>query len=101
MALYPRLMGLEQPKIAVHQFFGVMQEIALGFMTGPQGVAAFALSPAEATEASTLQAVIAAEPTATDKKLKAVEFERVGMVAEQLIPPYDTVAALKARYGVP
>ena len=53
MALYDRLMGLEPPKLPVHQFMGVMQEIALGNMTGTQGVTAFGLSAAEATEAST------------------------------------------------
>lgn len=100
MGLYERLMGFEDPKIAVHQFMGVMQEISLGFMTGAQGVAAFNLSPSEATEASTLQATIAAEPTANEKKLKAVEDERVLMVAEQHIVPYDTVAAVKTRLGV-
>ena len=100
MGLYERLMWFEEPRISSHQLFGCMQEIALGNMTGPQGVTNLVLSPAEATEASTLQAVIAAQPTADARKLKAIEFERVGMVAEQRLAPYMTVAAVKARFGV-
>lgn len=100
MGLYERLMGLETPKLSVHEFMGVMQEIALGNMTGAQGVTAFGLSASESTEASTLQSVIAAQPTATDKKLKAMEFERVLMVAEQRIVPFNTPALVKTRFGV-
>lgn len=100
MGLYERLMGLQEPRISSHQLFGVMQEISLGNMTGAQGITALNLSAAEGVEASTLQSVIAAEPTATEKKLKAVEFERVGMLAEQRLAPYTTVSAVKTRYGV-
>ena len=100
MGLYERLMGFEQPKLPVHQFMGAMQEISLGNMTGAQGVTAFGLSPAEATEASTLQATIAAEPTAVEKKVKAMEVERVLFLAEQRLVPFDTPAAVKTRLGV-
>jgi hypothetical protein len=103
MALYDRLMGLDPDpakKIGVHQFMGVMQEIALGNMTGAQGVSTFGLSASEATEATTLQSVIASELTAENKKLKAIEFERVLMLAEVRMVPFNTVALVKTRLGV-
>lgn len=100
MGLYERLMGFEEPKLPVHQFMGAMQEIAMGNMTGAQGVAAFGLSAAEATEAQTLQGVVSAPATADGKKLRAVEYERVLMLAEQRIAPFNTVALVKTRLGV-
>lgn len=103
MSLYTRLMGIDPPKIPVHQFFAAMQEFALGNMTAQQATAAFGLSGGEATEANTLLNVILAESGANgaaQRRLKAVEFERVLMLAEQAIAPFHEEAAVKARLGV-
>lgn len=97
MPLYERIMRLEDPKLPVHQFFGAMQEYALGNMTGAQAIAAFSLSPTEQTEAQTLLARIQADP---NPRLRAQEFHLVLCLAEQRIPPYNTTAAVRTRLGV-
>jgi hypothetical protein len=38
--------------------------------------------------------------TAENKKLKAIEFERVLMLAEVRMVPFNTVALVKTRLGV-
>lgn len=101
--LYERLLGLQEPKIPIHTFFSVMQEFALGNMTGAQASAAFNLDASEQAEATTLLNKILTEAAtngAIARRVKALEYENVLIVAESLIPPYNTVAAVKTRLGV-
>jgi hypothetical protein len=96
MALYERFMGLEFPRIPVHQFRGVAAEWKRGEITSAQARTALGLSVAEAVEAQTLvdRVDAAVDPLTTQ------EIEDVLFLAEQRIAPYDTVAAVKARFGV-
>lgn len=106
MAIYDRMMGLAESKIPVHQFMGAVQEVVLGNMSVVQAATAFELSAAEQTEAGALRDRILQEPAGSGatagvpRRLKAMEFERVLMMAEVGIAPFNTVAAVKARLGV-
>lgn len=100
MALYDRLIGLALPRISIHAFFSVMQEFALGNMTGAQAITAFNLDAGEQAEALTLKNVILAEPDSITKRLKALEFEQVLIIAQSQIAPYLTSADVKTRLGV-
>jgi hypothetical protein len=98
--LAARLMGTEQPKIAVHAFFGALQEYALGNMSGAQFVAAFSLDAGEQTDATTLLNRILAESSANGglaRRMKAMELERVAVLAENLIAPFNTTQLFSAR----
>lgn len=103
MGLYERIMGTELPRVPVHQFMAAMQEYVLGQMTGAQATAAFNLSPGEQTQALALRDRLLAESSASSnlqRRLKALEFENVLILASTRIPPYDTVAAVTTRLGV-
>jgi hypothetical protein len=54
MGLYERLLGLEQPRLSVHLFSGLIGEWERGFMTGAEVSQQLGLSPAEEAEAITL-----------------------------------------------
>lgn len=49
MAILPRLLGTEEPKITVHQFMAALAEYKRGAVTGQQIVTAFSLTSSEAT----------------------------------------------------
>lgn len=104
MGIYERIAGSEQPKIPVHPFMAAMQEYMLGNLSGAQATAAFTLSPAEQTEALALRDRLLTEASANAnlaRRLKALEFENVLILLETGIPPFNTVAAVKTRLGVP
>lgn len=103
MALYDRMMRFQEPKIPVHQFFSAMQEYALGNITGAQIISIFNLDAGEQTEALALYNRIMTESAQNGsiaRRVKALEFENVLILAENLIEPYTTVAAVKTRLGV-
>ena len=101
MALYPRLLGLAHPKIAIHTFFAAMEEFALNQITGAQAVAFFTLNPTEQTEAVALKDLILnAGPTIVEKQSKAAECENVLIMGEARFPGYSTEAEIKTRLGV-
>lgn len=54
MSLYTRLIGLESPKIPVHQFMAALGEIERGKLTEGNVSAAFGLSAGEQTELASL-----------------------------------------------
>lgn len=58
MALIERLMGLETPKMHVHQFMAALGEIERSKMTAQQAVNGFSLNTEEQTEATSLIAKI-------------------------------------------
>src|SRR5688572_27229845 len=109
MALYERLGGIgSNPetvrKIPVHAFMSAMQEYMLGQMTGAQATAAFDLDAGEQAEALALRDRLLTEASTNSnlaRRLKALELENVLILFENAIPPYTTVAAVKARLGVP
>jgi hypothetical protein len=94
MPLYERLMGLDDPKLPVHQFMAMVGERVRNQVTTQQVVDAFALSPDEVTDATTLTQRV------TSAALNKDEVHDVLLLAERLTPPYDTVAAVKTRLGV-
>ena len=50
MAILPRLLGTEEPRLPIHQFMAALAEYKRGAITGPQIVSGFGLSPTEATQ---------------------------------------------------
>jgi hypothetical protein len=94
MPLYDRLMGLAQPKLPVHQFMAMVAERVRNDVTTQQVTDAFALAPDEVTDATTLTQRV------TQALLTKDEVHDVLLLAEAAIPPYTTVAAVKARLGV-
>lgn len=111
MALWERLTGIGLTEanrntfISPHFFFSVMQEFALGQMTGPQATAAFdpALTAGEQTEALAVRDKILESDSANDnalRKLKALEMENVLHIAYRQKAPYTTIAAVKSRLGI-
>lgn len=94
MALIERLMGLEQPRIPVHQFYSMLAERKRGRVTNAQVIAAFALGAADQTELLALWALVNANT------VPAADVDDVLLLAEQRIAPYDTAAAVRARLGL-
>lgn len=93
MSLYTRLIGLDEPKLSVHDFHALAHEVKRGRITGTAAATAFGLSPAEVVEA---QAVLA---QVVSGALTAEEVHQILILAESGLF-YGTEAALKARLGV-
>lgn len=103
MSIYARMMGIEKPKISPHAFMSAMQEYMLGNMTGAEVTAAFSLSPEEQAQALALRDRLLQEASQNSnlaRRLKALEFENVLILAEVRIAPYNTEAAIVTRLGV-
>lgn len=116
MALYPRLMGIEEPRIPVHAFQAVAAEWARGNITGAQANAAIAkaserfpgdpdapLDAGEVTEAQTLVNTVPTGSTADAKAsraLRLLEIDQIMLMVSAQLAPYDTEAAIKTRLGV-
>lgn len=94
MGLYERLVGTEEPKIAVHNFYAMVTEQRRGKVTSTQTHNAFGLSAGEQTELASLISRLAAN------KITGPEVHEVLVLAESGIAPYSTVAAVKTRFGV-
>lgn len=109
MALIERLMGLEEPKIPIHQFQSLCAEWARGNITGAQAQAAITaltgtpLDGAAQTEAAALVATVPTGVTTDNKADRALRLQiidQVLLIADSRIPPYDTAAAVRARLGI-
>jgi hypothetical protein len=96
MGLYERLLRIEEPRISVHQLRAVAAEWKRARLTNAQARTILSLTAAEATELQTLVNRIGT----TGSSLTAQEIEDVLFLAERRIAPYDTVAAVKTRFGV-
>jgi hypothetical protein len=96
MGFYERVLRLEEPSLAVHLIRGVSAEWKRGQLTNAQARTILSLSVAEALELQTLVNRI----DAAENPLTAQEIEDVLFLAERRFAPYDTVAALKTRFGV-
>jgi hypothetical protein len=109
VALIERLMGLEEPKIPVHQFQATIAEWARGSITGAQAQVILSarggqvLSSAEVAEA---QALVATVPTGGQaaqvaaRAMRLIEIDQVFLLAEYGVTPYNTAAAVRARLGI-
>src|SRR3972149_10089051 len=98
MALYERIMGLEEPKISPHVFLPVLAEFHRGRITQSQAESILGLSASEKIEAQTLLATFSG--TIQAKLVRAIEVEDVLILAEKLVDPYDTPTKIKLRLGV-
>lgn len=104
MALVERLMGLETPKIKVHQFFAAQNEVANGNRTVAQVKSFLQMDAAASAE---YDALIALAPTGntTANQLARLRYindmHAVFLLAEERnIPNYSTPAEVRARLGI-
>ena len=96
MSLIDRLVGIEEPRIAVHYFYAAMTEVAAGEFTRAQLVNHFGLDAAEDTELGVIIGYYQATPA--DRKQEFLEFiHRIFMLAEAGAPGYTTGADLNSR----
>lgn len=94
MGLWERLLNVEQPRLPSHQFSSAMAEVARGQLTKNQVVNGLNLSAGEATELNALASRF------TGGFLTRQEFEDVVLLAQYGVPSYQSVAAIKSRFGV-
>lgn len=103
MALVERLMGLEEPKIAVHAFFASANEIIAGALTTAQVKAFLAMDTPAANE---FDALVATAPTGTaainlaQKALFISRVHSVFVLAEAAVTGYNTPAAVRTKLGI-
>lgn len=103
MALVERLMGLENPKIPVHDFFAANQEIVNGNLTAAAIKTYLNMDAAAQAE---YDALIAKYPTGTtavayfNKSTFISRIHSVFILAEQRYPGYDTPALVRAKLGL-
>jgi hypothetical protein len=103
MALVERLMGLEEPKIPVHDFFAAAQEIITGRLTAAQVKTALALDAAASTEFDTIAATAPAGSTATalaNKALWVHSIHSVFILSRGGYAGYDTPSAVRSKLGI-
>jgi len=99
MALYERIMGLEQPKISPHTILAVCAEFVRGRLTKAQVDSILSLSAGEVVELQTLVDTVTGSAVA--KLARVIEIQDVLLLAEGRFPPsYDTAANVKLRLGV-
>lgn len=94
MGLYERLIGTEEPKIHVASFATMLTDRRRNRVTRQQVIDAFTISAGEETELDALIARMAAN------RISGTEVREVLDQAEHEMAPYDTVAAVKTRFGV-
>jgi hypothetical protein len=103
MALVERLMGLEEPKIPVHDFFAAAQEIIAGRLTAAQVKTALALDASASTEFDTIAATAPTGSTATalaNKGLWVHSIHSVFILAEGGYAGYNTPAGVRSKLGI-
>jgi len=109
MALIERLMGLETPKVSVHQFQAIAAEWARGNISAVQAQAAItALSGVglDAAAQAEALALVATVPTGTttankaDRALRLLEIDQVLLIVDARVPPYNDPAVVRARLGI-
>ena len=103
MALVERLMGLEEPKIPVHDFFAAAMEIIAGRLTTAQVKTALALDAAGQSEFDTLAATAPTGTSATalaNKALWVHSMHSVFVLAEGGYAGYNTPANVRSKLGI-
>lgn len=103
MALVERLMGLEEPKIPVHDFFAAGHELVMGRLTVAQIKTALNMDASAQTE---FDALVALAPTGTAalavaQKAQFVEsLHSVFILAESGYAGYNTAANVRSKLGL-
>lgn len=103
MALVERLMGLEEPKIPVHDFFAAQQQVTKGNITVANVKSFLNMDAAAAAE---YDALVALYPTGTsaaayfNKTQYIQDCHSVFILAEERYPGYDTPANVRAKLGI-
>jgi hypothetical protein len=103
MALVERLMGLEEPKIPVHDFFAAQGEVIAGRLTLAQVKTFLEMDAASQAEYDTLAATAPTGATATAIANKAIFIEKIHgvfILAEKQYPGYSTPAEVRAKLGI-
>lgn len=96
MGLYERILGTEQPRVRVHQLRGCIAEFKRGNMTALQARTGLGLDDAAAADVTALLARVGTG----GGQLSSQEVEDVLFLLERAIAPYDSVAAVKTRFGI-
>lgn len=103
MALVERLMGLEDPKIPVHDFFAAVSEVINGRLTSAQVKTFLALDAAASTQYDLIAATAPTGNAALNVAQKALWTEgmhAVFVLAERRYPGYDTAAGVRTKLGI-
>jgi hypothetical protein len=103
MALVERLMGLESPKIPVHDFFAAQSEVIRGALTVAQVKTALGMDASAQTEYDALVALAPTGSTATALANKALFIEQIHSIfilAEGGYTGYNTAAAVRTKLGI-
>jgi formyltetrahydrofolate hydrolase len=90
VALIERLMGLEEPKIPVHQFQATIAEWARGSITGAQAQVILSARGGQVLSSAEVAA----------RAMRLIEIDQVFLLAEYGVTPYNTAAAVRARLGI-
>ena len=96
-------MGLESPKIPVHDFFAAAQEIIAGRLTAAQVKTALNLDTAASTEFDALAATAPTGTSATalaNKALWVHSMHSVFVLAEGGYSGYNTAANVRSKLGI-
>ena len=103
MALVDRLMGTEEPKIAVHSFFAAQSEVIRGALTIAQVKTFLNMDASAQAEYDLLVATAPTGTTATALANKALFIEKmhaIFILAEDKIPGYSTPAEVRTKLGI-
>jgi hypothetical protein len=109
MGLYERLLGIELPKIPIHQFQSIVAEYARGRITGTQAndlieeMTGVRLDAGAAIEIQTLVDTFPVGTTAlitANRAIRTHEVDQVLLLADKKLAGYNTAALLKTRLGV-
>lgn len=103
MPLLERIMGIEQPKLPVHDFFAANHERIEGRLTRADVISLFAMDAATVLEYDRL---VASAPTGTSalataqKALFIEKIHAVFILAEGGYAGYNTSAAIRLKLGI-
>lgn len=103
MALVERLMGLEEPKIPVHDFFAACLKVAMGKRTVAQIKTVFAMNAAAQAEFDALVALAPAGTNATALANRALYVEDIHatfVLAESGYQTFSTPSEIRAELGI-
>lgn len=94
MSLLGRIVGVDEPKLKVHQFWASMAEWGGGYVTRADVIAAHGIIPADEGQLDFVQTRWVAS---IDKKAFEHELHRILVLAESAMHGYEVQAALQAR----
>lgn len=103
MALVERLMGLEEPKIPVHDFFAAQSEVIAGRLTLAQIKNFLNMDAAAQAEYDAIAATAPTGSSSTALANKALFIEKIHAIfilAEETYPGYSTPAEVRTKLGI-